>query len=148
VGATGPPPPLLIFWKDRERRALLGRWLLAQAAVVLALVPWLVFASGLLGSHTSGWIKSTTALKMVQRSLLTFSLGSTISPSPGMAFSAVMGVLFLLGCFLPSRPVGSAIRFSGRALVLLYLAVPVFSPYPVVASPRRRKVSIGCVACY
>lgn len=47
---------LLVIWKQEDRWRLIRRWVVWQVLVVMALVPWLLFASGLLTSHASTWI--------------------------------------------------------------------------------------------
>jgi hypothetical protein len=118
---------LLIIWKQDRRPARLGRWLLWQIAVFLALLPWLAFALGLLASHTSTWIPPLTPLEMLKRSLMTFSLGSTLEPMLSLAFSLVMGALFVLGCTFPSRPARRSLQTSGRGLLLLFAGIPLLA---------------------
>jgi hypothetical protein len=127
-----------------------GRWLAWQAAVVLTLAPWLVFASGLLTSHTSSWIPPLTPLQMLQRSLMTFSVGSTIDPRVALAFSLVMGILFFLGCLFPSQRARSPFGISGRALLLSFVGVPLLAT--ILLSLQRpafdEKYLIAIVAPY
>lgn len=123
---------LMIWRRDRKRRkgrqqSRLVRWLAWQGAVVLSLLPWLVAASDLLTAHTSGWIPPLTPLQMVQRSLLTFSVGSTLEPTPTLAFSLAMGTLFVLGCLYPSQPVDPGFKGVGRALLLILAGVPLLA---------------------
>lgn len=122
---------VLILWKHnpaeagtRQRRS---RWLIWQVAVCLALLPWLIFASRLLTSHASSWIQAIPVLEMLRRSATTYSMGQTLPPTAALAFALGMGVLFLLGCFFPSRPVGPGFRVSGRGLLLLFLGVPLLA---------------------
>jgi mannosyltransferase len=134
---------LLVFWRlgrsRHGRRAWqwsrLGRWLVWQAAIFLSVLPWLILASGLLTSHTSSWIPPLSPLQMLQRSLLTFSLGSTLDPAPMLAASLVMGILFVLGCLYPSPPVdslelsqdSSRLWGVGRWLPIIYAGVPLLA---------------------
>jgi mannosyltransferase len=126
---------VLVIWKldrDHERRkgwrqSLLGHWLAWQGAVVVSLLPWLLAASDLLTSHTSSWIPPLTPLQMLKRSLLTFSVGSTLEPTPTLAFSLAMGTLFVLGCFYPSQPADPAFKGIGRALLLIFAGVPLLA---------------------
>jgi hypothetical protein len=146
------------------------RWLTWQAVVVLPLVPWLVFAAPLLASHTSGWIPAMGNIEILRRSLLTFSLGSTLQETPRLIFSLFMGGLFLVGCvFRPQvapaedragrqgagaaglRPVDMAgLGIDGRVPLLVYAGVPLLAT--IVLSLLRpafdEKYLIAIAACY
>jgi hypothetical protein len=118
---------VLIIGKEEGWRVRLRRWALWQAALALALVPWVLFASALLTTHTSSWIPPFTPLEILKRSLTAFSLGSTLEPVPLLGFSALMGILFVLGLFFPSKPVQPRFRASGRILVLLFAGIPLLA---------------------
>jgi hypothetical protein len=134
---------LLLVWRPGRSRdgrkarqwSRVGRWLAWQAAILFSVLPWIIFASGLLSSHTSSWIAALTPLQMLQRSLLTFSMGSTLDPAPMLASSLVMGILFVLGGLCPSRAKdsvavlreGSSSGGAGRSLLLIYAGVPLLA---------------------
>jgi 4-amino-4-deoxy-L-arabinose transferase-like glycosyltransferase len=140
----------LIIWRQDQRQGRLSRWLMWQGAIILLLLPWLVFASGLLTSHASDWIPPLTPLQMLQRSLVAFSLGLTLEPALALAFSLVMGALFVLGCFFPSQPAHPEFKGIGRGLLLLFVSIPLLAT--MLLSIQRpafdEKYLIAIVTCY
>jgi 4-amino-4-deoxy-L-arabinose transferase-like glycosyltransferase len=134
---------LLVYWKQTRSQAereagqwsRLGWWLVWQAAIFGSVLPWLIFATGLLTSHTSSWIPPMSPLQMVQRSLLAFSMGSTLDPAPMIAASLIMGILFVLGCLYPPQHVdaqapsqeGARLWGVGRGLLIIYAGVPLLA---------------------
>jgi uncharacterized membrane protein len=141
---------LLVIWKQGQRRNRLLRWLAWQCALALPLIPWLVFASGLLTSHTSSWIPPLSPLMMLRRSILTFSFGPTLELPVSLAFSLGMGLLFLLGCVFPSQPDPHRLKASGRVLMLVFSGIPLLAT--IFLSLQRpsfdEKYLIAIAACF
>jgi 4-amino-4-deoxy-L-arabinose transferase-like glycosyltransferase len=138
----------LFIWQQERRRGLVGRWLVWQAAVVLPQVPWLVFVSGLLISHTSNWIQPVNPLEMLKRAATTFSMGVTLPPVLTLPALLVMASLFVAGSLF--REKDSSTRGNGRAFLLPFIAIPIVAT--VVVSLRRpacdEKYLIAIVAPY
>jgi len=113
--------PVLLY---QRRRAALGRWLLSQAALVAAYVPWIVVQSGFLSGKASARFEEwelATALRIVGDTLRAFGAGLAL-PDPA---AWIVSGLFLLA-------VGSGLvaafrsRRVGPWLVAAYLLLPLF----------------------
>ena len=102
-------------WKHPAVRS----WLVAQVVVVLCYLPWMLAAAPMLLGHTKGWIAPVGLGTLLERSLITYSLGTTsgaAAPSLAAGFLAVAAV-----------GVWQGVRASaGRAVtVLAYLLAPL-----------------------
>jgi uncharacterized membrane protein len=121
--------PLLL----RRRRAALGRWLAAQAALVAVYVPWVVVQIGFLGGKASarfGEWDLPTALRITGGTFTAFGAGLAISPAAGWLITAPF--LVALGVGVVSIPrLKSPKDHSGTWLIAAYLFLPLILAWAV-----------------
>ena len=98
-------------------------WLAAQVGILLLYLPWLFVGWRVLTAyHGNG--DSPGFLDMLQRSLVAFSVGQTLSPLATTFVLPLVGLLALIGLvylILRNRP--------AALFIALYLGVPVLSVY-------------------
>ncbi|MBI3732329.1 MAG: glycosyltransferase family 39 protein [Chloroflexi bacterium] len=115
VGAKRRASGLLVHAVMRARGFALT-WLAANALVGLVGLVWIALAWTRVSSHTALWIMPASPIEVLARSLLAYSLGTTIEPEVAAPFLIVFGLLALAGL----RPL------RGWAMVIALLcAVPL-----------------------
>ena len=111
---------------DRSWRRLTGRWLLAQMAVVLLYLPWLIAARDTLATyHGNGDSPGFGAMWV--RALSVFAVGETAPVEQRLLITVVASVLLLFGAI---RLLGAGGRLrQALYLLALYLAVPLLATW-------------------
>jgi len=97
--ALGPAAAAVYYvlsWLRGRYRPLLGRWLLAQIAVVVLYVPWLANALGMTG--TQSWQEPIPAQAIPWHLLTSFALGEVFPFAVAPWLAAAFALLFLCGC--------------------------------------------------
>jgi 4-amino-4-deoxy-L-arabinose transferase-like glycosyltransferase len=116
---------VLFHW--RRYRTILGRWLLAQAALIVLYVPWVVYAGGILVRYVLGKVAiehyaPLGPLDFLWPAIVAFALGHSASLAWLQPASLVFLALAMLGAI--------AVWRQGKlSLVALYLLVPVAGAY-------------------
>jgi len=128
-----------IFARQIDRRAT-SRFVLAQSAVVLLFLPWLIVAFPLLTTFRSDFIPASSLLEMCQRALVTFTVGRTdtrmapawVDPTIGTVLSLGFLTIFLYGVLGQN-----ASERAGRIALAIFLGVPLggFFVYSLVRFP-------------
>jgi 4-amino-4-deoxy-L-arabinose transferase-like glycosyltransferase len=109
------------FWLTRTVR----EWLLGQVAVGAAFLPWLLAAAPLMLGHTKGWIAPVSLATLLDRSLTTYSLGTTAGD---LAAPLAVGFVLVLAA---GAWRGLRIAASAVAAVLVYLAAPLLAAFAI-----------------
>lgn len=111
---------------DRSSRRLVGRWLLAQMAVCLLYLPWLIAARDTLTTyHGNGDSPGFGA--MWARSLSVFAVGETAPVEQRLLIALLASVLLVFGAIRLLRA-GGRLRQT-LFLLALYLAVPLLATW-------------------
>jgi 4-amino-4-deoxy-L-arabinose transferase-like glycosyltransferase len=137
---------VLLHW--RRSRAILGRWLLAQVALLVLYVPWVVYAGDILVRYVLGKVAiehyaPLGPLEFLWQAMVALGLGHSATLSWLQPASLIFLVLAVLGAVagspepnipLPRRDGGGPGRervgvAGGRSFVLLYLLVPIVGAY-------------------
>jgi len=137
---------LWLYWLAARRiqsRAAVG-WMIAQSVTLICFLPWLALAGALLTSFHSEFIPSSSLLEMIQRALLTFTVGRAdtrmapawIDPTLGSILSLGFLAVFLIGFKFDSAPRGNSDR-NGLITLAAFLGVPLlaFFIYSLVRFP-------------
>jgi 4-amino-4-deoxy-L-arabinose transferase-like glycosyltransferase len=109
------------FWLSPPVR----QWLLGQAAVAAGYLPWLLAAAPLMLGHTKGWIAPVTLAALLERSLTTYSLGTTAGDLT-VPLAAGFALVLAAGAWR-----GLRISASAVTAVLVYLLAPLLAAYVV-----------------
>jgi 4-amino-4-deoxy-L-arabinose transferase-like glycosyltransferase len=123
----------IFVWRLPDRRGRLGRWIAAQAAVVLLFGPRLLRSLHAAAQFTTDFLPSVPPLEMLRRAVVGLSLGYSMEASTGtllaLGFVAVglLGLLPLAGREreTPVADVGSLTETQSLLILLIYMAVPL-----------------------
>ncbi len=126
-GALG----LYMSWTHSISRRTLLVWMVAQAAVVLLFLPWLVLTLPLLGGFNLAFFTRTDLVGMLSRSFIAFSVGRAesglmppmVEPSVGGWLALGFIALFLLGLLRGDQDT------RGRIVLGISLFVPLIALY-------------------
>jgi len=134
---------VLLHW--RRYRAILGWWLLAQVALVLLYVPWVVYAGDILVRYVLGKVAiehyiPLGPLEFLWQAIVALGLGHSASLAWLQPASLVFLILAVLGAVAgyqkPDNPLPCQRRgragvgvAGGRIFVALYLLVPIIGAY-------------------
>ncbi len=111
---------------DRSWRRLIGRWLLAQMAVCLLYLPWLIAARDTLATyHGNGDSPGFGAMWV--RALSVFAVGETAPVEQRLLIALLASVLLVIGSIRLLRA-GGRLR-QALFLLALYLAVPLLATW-------------------
>jgi len=115
-------------------------WLVAQAALLLAFSPWLLLVRGFMLAHSKEWIAAVNLLAFIRRSLLAFSLGTTIDTRYAWPWLIIFALLFAIGLIASWRGGGdanwllwSSLATPVAATFLISLWRPIFEERYLVA---------------
>jgi hypothetical protein len=100
-------------------------WLLGQVAIAAGFLPWAVAAAPLMLGHTKGWIAPVTLASLLERSLTTYSVGTT----PGdltASLTAGFALALVAGAWRGLRIAAPAVT-----AVLIYLLAPLLAAFVV-----------------
>jgi hypothetical protein len=120
----------MIWTRAISRRSSLA-WVVAQAAIVLLFVPWLVLAVPLLSGFNLAFFAPTDLVGMLTRSFIAFSVGRAesslmppmVEPSIGGWLALGFFAIFLLGLVQGNQDV------RGRLVLGISLFVPLLALY-------------------
>jgi 4-amino-4-deoxy-L-arabinose transferase-like glycosyltransferase len=121
-----------LVWSQPQRRRRLGRWIIAQSAVVLLFSPWLPRATTTVAQFTTDFLPAVGAGEMLRRTLVGLSLGRSVDAQLGPFLALGFVLTLILGC-LPYgvRPKVALAPASGGftgvqslILLLIYLVIP------------------------
>jgi 4-amino-4-deoxy-L-arabinose transferase-like glycosyltransferase len=137
----------LIAVRRIVRRDILN-WIAAQVAIVMLFVPWLLVAVPLLATFRSDFIPPAGLGEMLQRALLTFTVGRTdtrmapawVEPSIGPILAFGFLVVFLYGLLASPKSIPASRHISereGRIVLAIFLGIPLsaFFVYSLVRFP-------------
>jgi 4-amino-4-deoxy-L-arabinose transferase-like glycosyltransferase len=119
----------LVLERGRTARFCLSRpvrqWLLGQVAIAVAYLPWLLAAAPLMLGHTKGWIAPVSLATLLERSLTTYSLGTTAGD-----LAAPLAVGFALAL---AAGAWRGLRIGGAAVAagLVYLLAPLLAAFVI-----------------
>jgi 4-amino-4-deoxy-L-arabinose transferase-like glycosyltransferase len=119
-----------LAWSQPQRWRRIGRWIAAQAAVVLLFLPWLPRATTTVSQFTTDFLPAVKAGEMLRRTVVGLSLGRSVDVQLG----PVLALGFVLALILGFLPYGGRAKDLGASggfreaqrlfLVLVYLVVP------------------------
>jgi mannosyltransferase len=109
------------FWISPPMR----NWLLGQVTVAAGFLPWILAAAPLLLGHTKGWIAPVTLASLLERSLTTYSVGTTAG---GLAASLSAGFALAL-----AAGAWRGLRSAAPAMtaILVYLLAPLLAAFAI-----------------
>ncbi len=133
---------LFLLIRFRRHKSLLPRWIGAQVALLVAYIPWLLYAGPKLVAYVGNKLVKEgdvplTPWTYVQRHLVAFSVGHVSEPRSFLSWLAVLVVgLALLGAItsLAARRQPGQAAWSGTDAALfagVYLLFPLFLGYVV-----------------
>ncbi len=137
----------LYLWRRHQwTLKFAAQWFAANAMVGMGALVWIVLAWARISVHTAVWIAPTSALDVLTRSLLAYSLGTTLEwerAAPFMMVFVALAVIGVLGktsphplpqplplswrCFSPGE--GEGWRSRGGGEVLLLTLLPLLAIY-------------------
>ncbi len=139
-----------LYWiavRRIARRNILS-WIAAQVAIVVLFMPWLLVALSLLATFRSDFIPPAGLGEMLQRALLTFTVGRTdtrmapawVEPSVGPILAFGFLVVFLYGLLASPASIPASKHISereGRIVIAIFLGIPLgaFFVYSLVRFP-------------
>jgi mannosyltransferase len=115
---------LLALW--RRDRGRLRRWLAIQAAVALSYLPWVLAQRGFLGGKASARFDELTLpvlSSIVKRSLVAFSVGTTVETPP--AYYLTLAFLLLAALGLVAAVTVQTSNLQSPMLLLAWLVIPL-----------------------
>jgi len=139
-----------LYWiavRRLARRDILN-WIAAQIAIAALFMPWLLVAFPLLTTFRSDFISPAGLGEMLQRALLTFTVGRTdtrmapawVEPSVGPILAFGFLLIFLYGLLVSPTSIPAsrdASEREGRIVLAIFLGVPLsaFFVYSLVRFP-------------
>ncbi len=117
---------LYLSWRRCWALRFAAQWFGANALVGVLAAAWLVPALPHLAGHHEPWIVSVSPTDVLTRSLLAYSLGTTIEWATALPWLLLFVVLMVVG-FFASRAHGST--RDGRAIAALNAFVPLAVMY-------------------
>ncbi len=124
----------------RRCRPALRRWLIAQGAILLAYLPWIVVQTGFLSGKASArfaeWDLST-AWRIIRDTLIALSAGLSVRPAIAQGIAALFLIALFTGlvaALSPASAEGSPSapgRRSERRLIVACLLLPLFLAWAV-----------------
>ena len=109
------------FWLS----PLVRQWLLGQVALAAGFLPWILAAAPLMLGHTKGWIAPVTLAALLERSLTTYSVGTTTGDL-AVPLAAGFALVLVAGAWRGLRIAPSAVT-----AVLVYLLAPLLAAFVV-----------------
>lgn len=90
-------------WRRRWPPKLYARWFILNVIVGLIGLMWIALAWARFSVHTADWIAPTSPLEVLRRSLLAYSLGTTITWERAWPFVMVMLALAVMSVYVDER---------------------------------------------
>ncbi|MDP3046898.1 MAG: glycosyltransferase family 39 protein [Chloroflexota bacterium] len=123
----------LLVWLAPQARRHVGfwlsppvrKWLLGQVALAAGYLPWILAAAPLMLGHTKGWIAPVTLAALLERSLTTYSVGTTAGDL-AVPLAAGFALVLAAGAWRGLRIAASAVT-----AVLVYLLAPLLAAFVV-----------------
>lgn len=123
---------LLFSWRHRLRQIRqLVTWVSGLAAVVLILVPWLLYQRNLLQSLLQGyWLEQPTLWGSLVRSAVAFSVGELVPDAQAIPLTIVFVIVYALGLLYAARRSWGAWHGSEvLGLLVAYTIAPVVATW-------------------